>query len=119
MRYTVQGTLRSTLGANLVNEFRVGGTGGATLFSPEMNVGAASAELDREISGGFFLDINGDNLADRQHAARQRPNSSREASTKVIDNTLNWLKGSHSMQMGMNFTQGDVWLQNSRPTCPR
>ena len=33
-RYITRGTLRSTLGANLVNEFTVGGTGGATQFSP-------------------------------------------------------------------------------------
>jgi hypothetical protein len=35
-RYTLQGTLRSTLTSNLVNELRVGRTGGATLFSPEI-----------------------------------------------------------------------------------
>ena len=33
-RYITRGTLRSTLGANLVNEFTVGGSGGATMFSP-------------------------------------------------------------------------------------
>ena len=41
-RYTVQGTLRSTLGANLVNELRIGGSGGATLFSPEHQHRASS-----------------------------------------------------------------------------
>ncbi len=35
-RWTTSESLRSTFGANLVNEFRVGGTGGATLFSPEL-----------------------------------------------------------------------------------
>ena len=29
----------------------------------------------------------------------------------MIDNTLNWLKGSHNLQMGMNFAQGDVWIK--------
>ena len=35
-RWTTSESLRSTFGANLVNELRVGGTGGATLFSPEL-----------------------------------------------------------------------------------
>ena len=37
-RYTTAESLRSTFGTNLVNELRVGATGGATLFSPEKNV---------------------------------------------------------------------------------
>src|SRR6185436_1315912 len=36
-RWTTSESLRSTFGANLVNEFRVGATGGATLFSPELS----------------------------------------------------------------------------------
>ena len=35
-RWTTSESLRSTFGDNLVNEFRVGGSGGATLFSPEL-----------------------------------------------------------------------------------
>ena len=35
-RWTTSESLRSTLTDNLVNEFRVGATGGATLFSPEI-----------------------------------------------------------------------------------
>ena len=34
VRYTGQASVRSTLGANLVNEVRVGATGGATQFFP-------------------------------------------------------------------------------------
>src|SRR5205814_362397 len=36
-RWTTSESLRSTLGNNIFNEFRVGGSGGATLFSPELN----------------------------------------------------------------------------------
>ena len=109
LRYTIQGTLRSTLGANLVNELRIGGTGGRTLFSPEMGIGNFGGNSIGD-NGGFFLDINGEALG-IDNTLPGSGNSSREASTKVVDNTLNWLKGSHSMQMGMNFTQGDVWLK--------
>src|SRR5262249_10494559 len=35
-RWTTSESLRSTLGSHLVNEARFGGTGGATLFSPEL-----------------------------------------------------------------------------------
>src|SRR5262249_47825883 len=35
-RWTTSESLRSTIGSNLVNEARFGGTGGATLFSPEL-----------------------------------------------------------------------------------
>src|SRR4029078_3410632 len=34
-RWTTSESLRSTFSSNLVNEFRIGGSGGATLFSPE------------------------------------------------------------------------------------
>jgi hypothetical protein len=35
-RWTTSESLRSTIGSNLVNEARFGGTGGATFFSPEL-----------------------------------------------------------------------------------
>jgi hypothetical protein len=111
-RYTVQGTLRSTLGANLVNEFRVGRSGGATLFSPEI---ARSQFEGTSVAdqGGFLLDINGDFLG-ITNAHSTGSYSAREAGTKIAENTLNWIKGSHSLQMGMGFTQADVWIQNQQ-----
>jgi Carboxypeptidase regulatory-like domain len=110
IRYTVQGTLRSTLGSNVVNELRIGGTGGRTLFTP----GLSSAEFGGTGFGsqsGYLLDINGDFLGiANAHAGAN--NSSREASTKVVDNVLNWIKGSHSLQMGGSWTQVDLWIKN-------
>jgi hypothetical protein len=111
-RYTVQTTLRSTLGASLVNELRVGGSGGATLFGPENGI---NQFLDTPVADqrGFFLDINGSELG------INNPNptanySAREATTRVVENTLSWLKGSHSFQFGGGFTQQDVWLDNQQ-----
>jgi Carboxypeptidase regulatory-like domain len=107
LRYTVQGTLRSTLGSNLVNELRIGGTGGRTLFSPEL---AATNWTNDLAMGGYHLNFN--NAMGIANPIAGPANSSREASTKVVENTLNWIKGSHALQMGGGWTRGDVWLKN-------
>jgi hypothetical protein len=108
-RYASQVSLRSTLSGNLVNEFRVGGTGGATKFSPNRTRESWDG-LD-----GFHLNLSGACCGTGVALTNARPGvtyQAREASTKVIDNTLNWLKGSHNLQMGVNFVQGDVWIIN-------
>ncbi|HEX6974205.1 MAG TPA: hypothetical protein VF147_07385, partial [Vicinamibacterales bacterium] len=109
-RYTVQTSLRSTLSANFVNEFKVGKTGGATLFSPEIGPGQFSGTPVAD-QGGYFLDINGDFLG-ITNAHSTSSYSAREAGTRVVDDTLNWVKGSHNIQMGGSFTQADVWIEN-------
>jgi hypothetical protein len=106
-RYTVQGTLRSTLGSTLVNEFRVGGTGGATFFAPEISPAQYGGTPIAD-QGGFLLSIS--QVGGITNAHSTTAYQAREASTKVIDNTLNWLKGSHSIQMGGSFTRADVWI---------
>ncbi len=107
-RYAVQTNLRSTFGSNLVNEFKVGFTGGATLFSPEIlsQQWAGSSIADQ---GGFFLDIDTANI---DNASNTPAYQAREASTNLIENTLNWIKGSHSLTMGGSWTEVDLWLQN-------
>jgi hypothetical protein len=111
-RYTVQANLRSTLSQNLVNEFKIGGSGGATLFSPEIGPhqfqGTSIAD-----QGGFFLDINGDNLG-INNPAGTGSYSAREATTRILENTLSYLKGTHNIQMGFAFTRADVWLENQQ-----
>lgn len=109
-RYATQVSLRSTLSQNMVNEFRVGGTGGATKFSPNRTRESWDG-LD-----GFQLNLNGACCGTGVALNNARPGNTyqaREASTKVVENTLNWIKGSHNLQMGVNFVQGDVWVINS------
>ena len=77
-RYTTAESLRSTFGTNLVNELRVGATGGATLFSPEKNVDMWA------FTGGSHLVISAAGITD---AGVTPTPSSREASTKNIENT--------------------------------
>ena len=113
-RWTTSESLRSTFTNNLVNEFRVGGTGGATLFSPEL---AADMWGGSGVGGqgGLSSEHQRRLLRHRLPAHQPRPRatpSSREAGTKVIEDTATWLKGKHSVTFGGSMVQADVWLQN-------
>ncbi|HYE86543.1 MAG TPA: TonB-dependent receptor, partial [Vicinamibacterales bacterium] len=108
-RWTTSESVRSTFGDSLFNEFRVGGSGGATYFSPEF------ATENFSDTGGYRLNFNGAccgtgaQLTNWSLGAGQ---SSREASTKVVENTTTWLKGNHNLQFGAVMVQADVWLAN-------
>ncbi|PYR79125.1 MAG: hypothetical protein DMF86_04450 [Acidobacteria bacterium] len=41
-------------------------------------------------------------------------NSSREGSTRVFEDTVNWIKGSHALSMGGGVTRAKVWLYNQQ-----
>ena len=105
-RYSGQFSLRSTLSSNLVNEVRFGMTGGATLFFPEDN-----ADMFKD-SGGYALQMSAFNSIANPYSTAS--NSSREGSTKVIDDSVTWLKGKHSVSMGGSFIQANVWLKNQQ-----
>ena len=108
-RWTTSESFRSTVGDSLFNEFRVGGSGGSTLFSPEFATDMFSD------TNGYRLNLNGAccgtgaQLTNWSLGAGQ---SSREASTKVVENTTTWLKGNHNLQFGAVMVQADVWLAN-------
>jgi hypothetical protein len=108
-RYTVQANLRSTLSANLVNEFKIGGSGGATLFSPE--IGISQFEGPVANMNGFLLDINDMGISS---ATATGSYQAREASTRILEDTLSWLKGTHNVQAGFAFTQANVWVENQQ-----
>jgi hypothetical protein len=124
-RFAYQGSLRSVVNENLVNDLRFfGATGGATLFATEINPSMWSGSLANQ--GGFHLNLNsaccgtgqlltnpsqGSTTAGAASPGGQNI-SSREASTKVAHDSLTWIKGSHNLNFGVEFTQADVWLQN-------
>ena len=122
-RYVMSVSGRSTLTPNLINEIRLfGASGGATLFSTEINKSMWSGPLANQ--GGFQLNINGaccatsttgtGNQANNINNASSGPGlSSREASTKVFYDHMTWIKGSHSMGFGLDFTEVNLWLENS------
>ena len=124
-RFAYQGSLRSALTPNLVNDLRVfGATGGATLFSTEITPALFSGSVANQ--GGRHLNINGACCGTGQllmnpsgsigalggAAGNPQNISSREASTKVAHDSLNWVRGAHNLNFGVEFTQADVWLQN-------
>ncbi len=125
-RYVGSATLRSTLSPNLVNEARVfGASGGATLFSTEINASMWKGPVADQ--AGFHLNLNGaccatvttlttnqaNNITNAAFGTNAPGLTSREASTKVAYDHLTWVKGSHSLSFGVDFTQVDVWLENS------
>jgi len=110
-RFTYQISMRSTLTSSMVNEVRYGATGGATLFSPDLAVPM--------YSNSSFGDMKGYAISWSAFKSISNPSpgstpSSREGSTMVIEDTLNWMKGKHSMTFGGSATRGDVWLKNQR-----
>jgi hypothetical protein len=107
-RYSTSNALRSTLSATLINELRGGATGGATYFSPELNPSMWSAPSIPDQSG-FQLAIS---AAGVTNPASTTAFSAREASTKFIEDKLNWVRGRHSLSLGASWTQVDLWLKN-------
>ena len=115
-RWTTSESLRSTFGANLVNEFRVGGIGGATLFSPELepvDVDGADARQPGRLP------------SELQHAPAAAP-----ASRSRIPGSIPAQSVARSVDQGHRehgdlarrasttsrsagrWSQADVWLQN-------
>ena len=91
-----------------MNEFKVGGSGGATRFSPEIGPSQFSGTPVGDM-GGYFLSISGPG---NSNPASTGATSAREATTRILENTLSWLKGNHNVQAGFAFTQAEVWLEN-------
>jgi hypothetical protein len=113
-RYTTSNSLRSNFGANLVNELRIGASGGATYFSPELSPSLFGGNTFGD-QGGFYLNMgNGCCSTALANAGNTANFSAREASTRVVEDTVNWLKGSHNMSFGASWTRGIVWLKNQQ-----
>ncbi|MEX1129328.1 MAG: carboxypeptidase regulatory-like domain-containing protein [Vicinamibacterales bacterium] len=109
-RYTMTGSVRSVLSSNLVNEFRLGATGGPTKFSPDINPGMFDAPVGN--MGGYGISWSGFRGISNTYTTTNY--SAREGSTKVVENTLNWLRGRHGLSIGASVTRADVWLQNKQ-----
>ena len=112
-RYTTSNSLRSQFGT-IVNELRVGASGGATFFSPELNPSLFGGNSFGD-QGGFFLNINNGCCSTALANAGSNANfSAREGATRVVEDTLNWLTGKHNVSIGTSWTRGQVWLQNQQ-----
>jgi hypothetical protein len=108
MSYT--GAMRSTLGRNLVNEARLGYSGAPVLFFPEMNIGMFKGDIAN--TNGFHLNFPTVGSALTNAGAAPAPQS-RNATDLTAEDTVNWLRGSHSFTMGGSFSQYAIWMKNS------
>jgi hypothetical protein len=100
------GSMRSTLGRNLVNEARLGYSGAPVRFFDEMNPGMYANYQ------GFALTFPNIGSVPTSPTPQIFRPQSRNANSLLIDDTLNWLKGSHSLSFGGAFTQYDIWAND-------
>ncbi|HEY7287272.1 MAG TPA: TonB-dependent receptor, partial [Vicinamibacterales bacterium] len=104
------GSVRSTLGRNLVNEARLGYSGAPVTFFGELNEGMfTDPNADQQ---GFSLRFPTVSSQLTSPGAQPQPQS-RNANSLLIEDTLTWLKGAHNITMGGSFTQYDIWAKNS------
>ena len=102
-RTTGSVSLRSTLGANLVNEIK-----GGWQWSPVDFFGNVTRDMF-DNQGGFSLTLSGgpnntdfSGLSSVNAATNPQP---RNTDNWNIDNTLSWIKGTHSFSIGATFAQ--------------
>lgn len=104
------GSVRSTLGGDLVNEARVGYSGAPVSFFKELSLDMYGGSVANQ--QGFQLNFPqvGATLTNPSPASNPQ---SRNANSLLLEDTLTWLKGSHNITMGGSFTQYDIWAKNS------
>jgi hypothetical protein len=103
--------VRSVISSNLVNEARVGYSGAPVRFFDELNVGMFNGTLAPQAGFAIIFPTVGSAL---QNPGPTPAPQSRNANSLVVEDTLTWLKGSHSVTMGASFTQYDFWGINSQ-----
>ncbi len=109
-RLGVSSSLRSACGMNVVNELRIGGSGAPVQFFKELdkNMWGGSSAADQ---GGYYLNFGAAPL-NLTNASNAPTPSSRNATTRLLEDTVNWLRGSHSLTFGGSFTEVNLWLRN-------
>jgi hypothetical protein len=106
-RFALSTALRSTLSPTVVNEGRVGFTGGSVLFRPNINSSMFRGPVADQL--GFNLAIG---AAGVTSATSSTAPSRRNAPLWDFSDTLSWTRGSHGISFGGQFTQVNLWLQN-------
>jgi hypothetical protein len=113
-RFMWQGTLRSTFGKSVVNEARIGWQGafgkGTTWFGDmsgdKFNCSDAGCQ---SVNGkGYFLDIS-TAASGITNAANIYSNSARLSPGWVVEDSVTWLKGKHSISAGASWSW--FWLR--------
>jgi hypothetical protein len=110
VRMSWSAPLRTVISSNLVNEARVGYSSAPVNFFPELNLGMFSGSVAPQ--AGFALTFPTVGSALQNPGPLPAPQS-RNATSLVVEDTVTWLKGNHSITAGGSFTQYDVWALNS------
>ena len=105
------GSVRSTLARSLVNEARVGYSGAPVSFFGELNLDMYQGPLANQ--KGFQLNFPSVGQGLTSPGAAAAPQG-RNANSLLVEDTVNWLKGAHSVSLGGSFTQYDIWARNSQ-----
>lgn len=103
-------TLRSTISQNVVNEARVGLSSSPVTFFKELTADMWGGSVANQ--NGFNISLGNVGQALTNPAAGPAPQS-RNASNLTIENTVTWLRGSHSLSMGGAWSQFDLLAKNS------
>jgi hypothetical protein len=109
-RTTGNSTLRSTIGSSMVNELR-----GGFQWSPNEFFSNVTAEQFEE-QGGYGLSFPAASSVGTSPTHTVSP-APRNTTTWNVDNTLNWLKGAHSLSMGGGYA-GVLQRNNSYTVVP-
>lgn len=112
-RFSLSNTLRSTFGRNFVNSLLVAWQASPVKFFPEQDTtdpwnGSVANQK------GFQLNISGAGITNAGPAPSAQ---SRDTIVTTFNDTVNWQKGDHAIQLGADVTQFRVWLQN-HPAVP-
>ena len=105
-------SLRSTLGRNLVNEFRVGYSGSPVKFFDDMTPSMYTGSLANQ--NGRNLQFPNVGPALTGPGVNSPVPQSRNASDLTFDNNLTWLKGNHNITAGASWSAFNVWLKNTQ-----
>ena len=111
-RRATSGWLRSVISPTMVNEFRIGYGGGPVIFwqndyKPEMWSGPLANQ------GGYHLNFN-NTLSPLTNAGASGTPQGRDAYHTTFENTLNWQKGSHSINIGGLLANYTLWMENQQ-----
>ena len=107
-RFSENLALRSVLSSTLVNEARVGLTGGTVVFFPEIGAGQFANQ------GGFNLGIGAATFNGTAISSATVGTNPQRRNSPVWDyaDTLNWTRGAHNMSFGGQFTQISLFNLN-------
>jgi hypothetical protein len=102
--------VRSVLSQSIVNEVRVGYSGAPVKFFDELNVDMfTGSNVNQAGYAIVFPTINSTLTNPGPLPAPQ----SRNANSLLIEDTISWLRGSHSITAGGSFTRYDIWAKNA------